>query len=64
MISHVEAKYRSAPYRTFVGHSVGGLAVVHTLVHRPQLFNSYISLEGALWWDKRHVVKDAKILSE
>lgn len=60
LIPHVDAKYRSAPYRTFVGHSVGGLAVVHTLVHRPQLFNSYISLEGALWWDKRQVVKDAK----
>lgn len=60
LIPHVDAKYRSAPYRTFVGHSVGGLVVVHTLVHRPQLFNSYISLEGALWWDKRRVVKDAK----
>jgi predicted alpha/beta superfamily hydrolase len=60
LIPHVDAKYRSAPYRTFVGHSVGGLAVVHTLVHRPRLFNSYISLEGALWWDKHHVVKDAK----
>lgn len=60
LIPYVDAKYRSAPYRTFVGHSVGGLAVVHTLVHRPQLFTSYISLEGALWWDKRHVVKDAK----
>lgn len=60
LIPHVDARYRSAPYRIFVGHSVGGLAVVHTLVHRPQLFNSYISLEGALWWDKRRVVKDAK----
>ncbi len=60
LIPYVDAKYRSAPYRTFVGHSVGGLAVVHTLVHRPQLFNNYISLEGALWWDKHHVVKDAK----
>lgn len=60
LIPHVDAKYRSAPYRTFVGHSVGGLVVVHTLVHRPQLFDSYISLEGALWWDKRRVVKDAK----
>lgn len=60
LIPHVEARYRSAPYRIFVGHSVGGLAVVHTLVHRPQLFSSYISLEGALWWDKHRVVKDAK----
>ncbi len=60
LIPHVDATYRSAPYRTFVGHSVGGLAVVHALVHRPQLFNSYVSLEGALWWDKRRVVKDAQ----
>lgn len=60
LIPHVDARYRSAPYRIFVGHSVGGLAVVHTLVHRPQLFNSYVSLEGALWWDKNRVVNDAK----
>jgi uncharacterized protein len=60
LIPHVDSKYRTAPYRTFVGHSVGGLAVVYTLVHRPQLFNSFITLEGALWWDKRHIVKDAK----
>ena len=60
LIPHIDAKFRSAPYRTFVGHSVGGLTVVHTLVHRPQLFNSYISLEGALWWNKHHVVKEAK----
>ncbi|GJI99048.1 hypothetical protein RugamoR57_57660 [Duganella caerulea] len=62
LIPFVDAKYRSTSYRTFVGHSVGGLSVVHTLVHRPQLFNSYISLEGALWWDKRRVVKDAQIV--
>jgi len=60
LIPHIDAKFRSAPYRTFVGHSVGGLTVVHALVHRPQLFNSYISLEGALWWNKHHVVKEAK----
>lgn len=60
LIPAVDAKFRSAPYRTFVGHSVGGLAVVHALVHRPQLFNSYISLEGALWWNEHRVVKQAK----
>jgi tetratricopeptide (TPR) repeat protein len=34
--------------------------VVHSLVHRPHLFNSYISLEGALWWNEHRIVKDAK----
>jgi hypothetical protein len=60
LIPIIDSKYHTAPYRTFVGHSVGGLTVVHSLVHRPYLFNSYISLEGALWWNEHQLVKDAK----
>jgi len=60
LIPSIDAKYHTAPYRTFVGHSAGGLTVVHSLVHRPHLFNSYISLEGALWWNQHQLVKDAK----
>ncbi|MBR7799425.1 alpha/beta hydrolase-fold protein [Undibacterium fentianense] len=60
LVPYVDLTYRTAPYRTFVGHSVGGLTVVHGLVHRPQLFQNYISLEGALWWNGHQIVKDAK----
>lgn len=62
LIPSIDDKYPTAPYRIFVGHSVGGLTVVHSLVHRPYLFNSYISLEGAIWWNGHHLVKEAKTL--
>lgn len=62
LIPHIDAKYPTTPYRTFVGHSVGGLAVVHSLLHRPHLFRNYISLEGAIWWNEHYLVKEAKAL--
>jgi tetratricopeptide (TPR) repeat protein len=33
---------------------------VNTLIHHPNLFNSYVSLDGALWWNDQHIVKEAK----
>jgi predicted alpha/beta superfamily hydrolase len=59
LIPHIDANYPTTSYKTFIGHSVGGLTVVNTLIHEPSLFNSYISLDGALWWNKHNVVKEA-----
>nr|WP_315476051.1 alpha/beta hydrolase-fold protein [uncultured Undibacterium sp.] len=60
LIPYIDSKYSTTPYRVLMGHSVGGLSVVHALIHRPQLFNSYISLDGALWWDDQKLVAEAK----
>lgn len=60
LIPHLEAKYPIAPYRTYFGHSLGGLAVLHTLFDRPQLFNNYIAIDPSLWWDNELVLKLAK----
>lgn len=60
LIPYVEATYPTAPYRTFMGHSVGGLTVVNALLHHPTLFNSYASLDGALWWNDKKVVHEAQ----
>lgn len=60
LIPYIESNYPAAPYRIFIGHSVGGLTVVNTLIHHPYLFNAYISLDGALWWNEQQIVKDAK----
>ena len=62
LIPYVDAGYPTAPYRTFIGHSVGGLTVVNTLLHNPNLFSSYVSLDGALWWNDQQVVQEAKAL--
>jgi len=60
LIPHIDSTYPTTSYKMFIGHSVGGLTVISTLLHKPDLFNSYVSLDGALWWNKAKVVEDAK----
>ncbi|MFD2288119.1 alpha/beta hydrolase [Pedobacter petrophilus] len=60
LIPHINSNYPTTTYKTFIGHSVGGLTVVNTLLHNPTLFNSYVSLDGALWWNNAKVVIEAK----
>ena len=62
LIPYIDATYPTTTYRTFIGHSVGGLTVVNTLLHHPNLFNAYVSLDGALWWREHQVVKEAQEL--
>lgn len=40
LIPYVEANYPTEPYRTFVGHSLGGLMVMHAFLKTPELFNA------------------------
>lgn len=61
LLPYIESNYPTAPYKIFIGHSVGGLTVVNTLIHRPNLFNAYVSLDGALWWNNQQIVKEAKM---
>ena len=62
LMPYIESNYPTAPYKIFIGHSVGGLTVVNTLIHHPDLFNAYVSLDGALWWNDQQIVKEAKTI--
>jgi len=55
----VERKYRTAPFRIFAGHSVGGLTVIHALTANPDMFNAYLAVAPSLWWDKGGFVRSA-----
>jgi uncharacterized protein len=37
--------------RILVGRSLGGLAAVHALLTRPDLFRRYVILSPSIWWD-------------
>jgi predicted alpha/beta superfamily hydrolase len=56
----VNERYRTQPYRILVGHSLGGLFAVHTLMTRPDAFQAYIAVSPSLWWDKERTVERAK----
>ena len=62
LMPYIESNYPTASYKIFIGHSVGGLTVVNTLIHHPDLFNAYVSLDGALWWNNQQIVTDAKTI--
>lgn len=59
LIPHVEAVYPTAPYRMFVGHSLGGLTVLNALINHPAFFNSYVSIDPTVWWDNRALMNKA-----
>jgi uncharacterized protein len=55
----IEGAYRTAPYRILVGHSLGGLFAVHTLMSTPEAFNAYVAISPSLWWDDKLVLHEA-----
>ncbi len=60
LIPHIEKTYPASGYRTFIGHSFGGLAVINALVERPYLFNNYVAIDPSLWWDNQKLLKRAE----
>jgi predicted alpha/beta superfamily hydrolase len=60
LIPYLDRRYRTAPLRVIIGHSLGGLFATYALSHRPELFTGYILLEPSLWWNRGHEVEQAK----
>ena len=60
LMPEIEKRYRTAPYRIFAGHSLGGLMVIHALTSRPDMFQAYIAVSPSLWWDNQHTLHQAQ----
>lgn len=60
LIPHIDSTYRTAPYRVFVGHSLGGITTIDALYTMPSTFNAYVAIDPSLWWDKRVLLNKAK----
>ena len=48
LFPYINSKYPTEPYKVLIGHSLGGLRVINTLVYQPRLFNSYIAIDPSL----------------
>ncbi len=60
LIPEINKRYRVTPYKILAGHSLGGMFAVHTMVTKPDMFNSYIAVSPALQWDNQLVIKRAE----
>lgn len=53
LIPYIESNYPTESYRTLIGHSLGGLTVMNTLMTKPELFNSYAAIDPSMWWNDK-----------
>jgi predicted alpha/beta superfamily hydrolase len=60
LIPFVDSKYPTTTHRTLIGHSLGGLFAINTLIKHNDLFNNYLAIDPSLWWDNRVTLDLAK----
>src|SRR5687767_5491135 len=60
LIPEIQKQYRVQPYRVLAGHSLGGLFAIHSMISKPGLFNSYVSVSPALQWENGETLKRAE----
>jgi predicted alpha/beta superfamily hydrolase len=53
----IEKNYRTSTDKTIIGQSSGGLLATEILFEKPALFNRYVIVSPALWWDNASILK-------
>ncbi len=64
LMPYIDSTYPTQPYRMLIGHSFGGLLVMNTLMHHPNLFNSYVAIDPSMWWEKQQFLSQTKAAFE
>ncbi|WP_167354841.1 alpha/beta hydrolase-fold protein [Pseudoalteromonas luteoviolacea] len=60
LIPYIDNKYRTNKFRVLEGHSVAGLFTAYTSMESPDLFDAYIVMGPAFWWNKEEPVREVK----
>jgi predicted alpha/beta superfamily hydrolase len=60
LIPYVNDRFRTEPFRILIGHSLGGLFAVHSLLEVPDLFQAHIAASPALYWNRRSALDRAR----
>ncbi|GEO04925.1 periplasmic siderophore cleavage esterase IroE family protein [Adhaeribacter aerolatus] len=59
LMPYIEKTYPTLPYRTLIGHSLGGLTVTNLFLNHKDLFNAYIAIDPSMWWDNQKLLSKA-----
>jgi hypothetical protein len=62
LIPYIDSAYHTAPFRTLIGHSFGGLTAVNILINHTKLFNAYIAVDPTMGWDDRKLLEQSRQL--
>lgn len=65
LFPYIESKYPISPYKTLIGHSLGGLTTINTIIKHPDYFNSYIAIDPSMWWfNQKSLIETKEALSK
>ncbi|MDR3672587.1 MAG: alpha/beta hydrolase-fold protein, partial [Holophaga sp.] len=60
LVPHIDASYRTLPFRVLVGHSLGGLCTLNAMMAPDPAFQAFMAIDSAVWWDNDLVLARAK----
>jgi predicted alpha/beta superfamily hydrolase len=60
LMPYIDKKYKTEPFNVLIGHSFGGVFVMHALLYEPDLFNAYIAIDPSFWYKNMMLVKNAE----
>lgn len=52
LVPYIDQHFPTNHVHLIHGHSYGGLFLMYALLHEPALFDGYLILDPAMWWDK------------
>lgn len=61
LITYIDTTYRTNSFRILEGHSLGGLFAASTLIEKPEIFQSFIIMSPAFWWNGEELTNKAKV---
>ena len=59
LIPEINQRYRTTDRRSIIGESAAGLFVVETMLLQPEMFDSYVAMDPALYWNDRYLIRTA-----
>lgn len=61
LIPYINKNFKAEPFNVLIGHSYGGVFVMHALLNDPELFDAYIAIDPSFWYKNEMQVKSAQI---
>jgi predicted alpha/beta superfamily hydrolase len=61
LIPYINKNFKTEPFNVLIGHSYGGVFVMHALLNDPDLFDAYIAIDPSFWYKNEMQVKSAQI---
>jgi len=61
LIPYINKNYKTESFNVLIGHSYGGVFVMHALLNDPDLFDAYIAIDPSFWYKNQMQVKSAQV---